>query len=261
VQGKKTRLKKKLTIIVMGLALAGIITIGGMELNCSSWSCISCHEMKELGSNWKFSKHGPYNAANPEMHDCLKCHSQPGAAGFLKAKISGLFSVAYHVGRDYHIEATQPVVCIRGGCHQLEDLDKADRADRPDRMVVLNHAEHIKVMKKVGTRYQCMPCHRNIAHGEETYLPDMKRDCFVTCHNEKGIADTKCTSCHPAHPDIHLKGRDASLFALHKDANISCIECHTEICKATAHTCDQCHKGKNYGSLIISDEKERNTEK
>jgi nitrate/TMAO reductase-like tetraheme cytochrome c subunit len=252
VQGKKMSLKKELTIVAVGLTLFGIITVGGMELSCSSWSCISCHEMKELGSNWKFSKHGPYNAANPEMHNCLKCHAQPGAAGFLKAKISGFFCLAYHLGDNYHVKATKQVVCIRGGCHKLEYLDKADRSDR---VVSMNHAKHIKVIKKVGTRSQCMPCHRNIAHGDDKYLPDMKKDCFVTCHNENGITSPKCTLCHPAHPDVRLKDQKASLFALHKDANISCTECHIGIRKATKNACDRCHKGNNYGSLIIPYEK------
>lgn len=249
MSGKKMSLKKKLAIVAAGLALFGVMTVGGMELSCSSWFCISCHEMKELGNNWEFSKHGPYNANNPKMYNCLKCHAQPGVTGLLKAKVSGLFSVVYHLGRNYHLEATQPVVCIREGCHQLEDLD---RADRPDQVVSFNHAKHIKVMEKIGARSQCMPCHRKIAHGENTYLPDMKKDCLATCHANERITASKCNSCHANHPDIQLKGKDVSLFELHKDADVSCTDCHIGLCKATARTCDGCHEGDNYGSLIIS---------
>lgn len=256
---KKARsFAKKLTITAIGLLLFGAITVGGMELTCSSWFCISCHEMKELGSSWQFSKHGPYNPDNPQMHNCLKCHAQPGVIGFLKAKVSGIFSLVYHLGGNYHIEATQPVVCIRDGCHQLKDLD---RADRPNRVVTLNHAKHIKVMEKVGTRYQCMPCHRTIAHGEDGHLPDMKKDCLVTCHTDQGISALKCTSCHTNHPDVRVKGQDASLLELHKDSTVSCTECHRGLCKATENTCDGCHKGNGYGSLIILHEKKEKTKK
>ncbi|MEW5804272.1 MAG: NapC/NirT family cytochrome c [bacterium] len=242
-----TSLAKKLTLAVAGLLLSGVVTVGGIDLTCSSWFCITCHEMKELGNNWRFSKHGPYNPNNPEMHNCLKCHAQPGLVGLLKAKVSGLFSLSYHLGGNYHVEATQPVVCIRGGCHQLEDLD---RANRPNRTVALNHSQHVKVMQKVGTRSHCMPCHRNIAHGEDSYLPNMRKDCFLTCHTAEGITSSKCTSCHPVHPDVRLEGRSTPLLALHKDANVTCLECHAGLCKASENTCDECHAGNDYGNLI-----------
>jgi len=240
-------LVKKLVLILVGLLVFGMITIGGIELTCSSWFCISCHEMKELGDSWKFSKHGPYNANNPKMHDCMKCHSQPGIVGFLKAKISGLFSLVYHLSNNYHIEATQPVVCIREGCHQLEELDRVDL--RSDRVVGMNHRKHIKVMEKVGTRSLCMPCHRRIAHGYDNYMPDMKKDCLATCHIDEDIKASRCSFCHQSHLEIRLKGKEASLLDLHGET--SCVECHEGLCRATGNTCEQCHEGEGYGSLII----------
>lgn len=237
---------KKLVIVAAGLALFGIITLGGIEITFSSWFCISCHEMKELGNNWKFSKHGPYNAANPKMHNCMKCHSQPGLVGLFKAKVTGLLSLVYHITGNYHFEAAQPIVCIRDGCHQLEDMD---RAIRPDKTVNLNHLKHIKLMQKVGTRNQCMPCHRRIAHGEATHLPDMKKDCFGTCHTNQDINAAKCTSCHPAHLGIRFEGKEVSLLDLHPE--VACIECHEGFCRSSESTCEQCHEGKGYGNLSI----------
>jgi len=243
---KMMSMAKKLAVIAVGLILFGIIMAVGIEFTCNSWFCISCHKMKELDTTWNFSKHGPYVSNNPKMHDCLKCHAQPGLKGFLKARISGFLCLIDHQkGNDYHRRAIKPVVCIRGGCHQLKDLDEADRSNRPGRIVVMSHARHIKLMKKGEKEPSCMPCHRNVARGEDKYSPDMKKDCLVTCHSDQGLAE--CTSCHPTHPDVRLKGRDSSLLDLHKGANISCTQCHPGLCKAPAAICKECHEDKSFG--------------
>ncbi|MEW5817414.1 MAG: NapC/NirT family cytochrome c [Spirochaetota bacterium] len=239
---KKMSMGKKLTLVAVGVVLFGAIAFAGIELTCTSWFCLSCHEMKELGAAWKLSKHGP---DNPEMHNCMKCHSQPGLLGLLKAKIAGLFSLVYHLTGDYHLEATQPVVCVRSECHHIEDLD---RATRPDQTVTLSHAKHIKVMKSIGTRYQCMPCHRDIAHGEQKFLPDMKTSCFL-CHTNQDIAASNCALCHPKHPAVRLTDDETPILEYHQD--VKCVECHTEACKATKATCDTCHEGENYGDRVV----------
>lgn len=243
VEKKKMDPKKKLTIIAIGVVLFGIIAFAGIELTCTSWFCLRCHEMRELGDSWKLSKHGP---DNPEMNNCMKCHAQPGFIGFMKAKIGGLFSLAYKDTGGYHLEATQPVVCVRDGCHQIEDLD---RATRPDKTVTMNHGIHIKVMKEVGTRYQCMPCHRDIAHGDETFLPDMKSICFL-CHTDRSIGAENCSLCHAVHPKVDLDDGSA-LMDVHEEVEISCVDCHEDACKATKATCDNCHDGDSYGDMVI----------
>ena len=249
---KKMSRAKKFFFMTAGLAVVGVIAFAGLEITCSSWFCTSCHEMEGLGDNWKYSRHGP---SNPKMSNCMKCHAQPGFIGLMKAKINGAFSLVYHLSGNYHLEATQPVVCLQGGCHLLEDLD---RANRPHQVVALNHAAHIEVMKKIGTRYQCMPCHRHIAHGKGKYLPDMKADCLRTCHTDRPIVSSNCALCHLTHPDIRLKaeeafpGEEISLMALHKDPEVSCLECHVGLSKTTQGSCQGCHGGKNYDPLVIS---------
>jgi cytochrome c nitrite reductase small subunit len=252
--GKKTMSKQKKVLFLLAcFGLLGVTFYTGIELTCTPWFCTSCHEMKTLGDSWKLSKHGP---SNPKTHNCMKCHAQPGAVGFVKAKINGLFSLVYHFSGNYHIEATQPVVCLRGGCHQMEEMD---RAFRPDQTAKLNHANHINVMKKIGTRHQCMPCHRNIAHGQETYLPDMKKDCFV-CHtdNYQEICSTNCNSCHSAsHQKVRLAGQELPLLDLHNDAEVSCTECHEETQAAMKASCEGCHEDENYESEITSEKEAR----
>jgi len=240
---KKMTTKTKLILIGVGVVFFGVIAFAGIELTCTSWFCLSCHEMQELGASWKISKHGP---DNPEMNNCMKCHAKPGFLGFIKAKVSGLFSLVYHLSGNYHLEATQPVVCLRNGCHQLEDLDRASR----DQTITLNHAKHLKVMNEIGTRTNCIPCHRDIAHGEETFLPDMKKICFV-CHTDRSIGSENCSLCHPTHPKVNLQDYEETILDLHQEAEISCVECHTDACKASKATCDECHEGDDYGELII----------
>lgn len=245
---QKMNPKKKLVIIAIGVILFGVIAFAGIELTCTSWFCLRCHEMQELGESWKLSKHGPNN---PDMNNCMKCHAQPGALGFVKAKVSGLFSLVYHLTGQYHLEATQPVVCVRGGCHQIDDLD---RADRPNKTITMNHAIHIKVMKEIGTRSQCMPCHRDIAHGEQTFLPDMKSVCFL-CHTEKGIGADNCALCHPTHPQVSLQSGE-TIMELHPSDQVSCTDCHADACAATKATCEACHEGDNYGEQVVYQGKE-----
>ncbi len=245
---KSLRIRRKAAIIIIGLMLCGVIAARGIIFTSNPRFCGSCHEMQELWATWNFSKHGPYNPNNPDIHNCLKCHAKPGVIGSLSAKINRLFSIAYHFSGNYLIEATHKVACIQGGCHQMEDMD---RAFRPDRTVRLNHANHLKVMKEIGTRYQCMPCHRNIAHGEEKYRPNMKADCITLCHTDRDISSINCVLCHATHPSIALKGKESALLELHKDAEITCIGCHREKDKAMKAGCGDCHEDKNYRDLVV----------
>lgn len=248
VEKKKMSKGKKVLSLMAGFGLLGVLFFAGIEITCTSWFCTSCHEMRSLGNSWELSKHGPMN---PKIHNCMKCHAQPGPIGFVKAKVNGLFSLVYHITGNYHVEATQPVVCIRGGCHQMEDLD---RAYRPDQVVLLNHAKHIKIMEEIGTRHKCMPCHRNIAHGEGKFLPDMKKDCFL-CHTEgfQKICADNCNTCHADHLELALKdNQGVDLFELHTQAEIACLECHSEEFKTVEASCQACHDGEEFGEIITN---------
>ena len=248
---QKRKNKKKIVILLIGLGFLGVLFFAGIEFTCTAWFCTSCHEMKPLGRTWELSKHGPFN---PKIKNCMKCHAKPGVIGFLKAKINGLFSLAYHVTGNYHLEATQPVVCLREGCHKLDELN---RANRPDQIVKVDHQKHVEIMKKAGMRHQCMPCHRNIAHGEEGFMPDMKKDCFI-CHKEgyQQIAASNCTGCHgSSHSNFALEGEDGELLELHSEVEMSCMECHTDF-DAKKADCEGCHE-EDYSEKLIFEKEAR----
>ena len=122
-----------------------------------------------------------------------------------------------------------PVVCLREGCHTMEQLETLDRESNPAETVTLNHRMHIELNEQIGTRYKCMPCHKNVAHGkQQQFMPDMKDTCFI-CHSDTDIRYNKCEACHPEHPRI--AGDVEELYEIHAEEDIGCDDCHIEAWK------------------------------
>jgi hypothetical protein len=245
--------KKIVMVISLGLLLFSMMALLGTLIGRTTWFCLRCHELSNTGDASVRSKHNPMN---PEGSNCTQCHSRPGGLiGVLHSQVDMVFShlMAFDrnfsstSGKSYLSDSRSPVICINEGCHQVEEMDKSDPKDQ---IVAISHFRHIQVMKQIGTRSKCLPCHTEIAHGEDSYLPNMKRNCFL-CHRKVNIAASNCALCHPAHPEIQLRGKRKTLFGLHKVTMISCTECHIESCKATRASCEKCHQGKKYGDLVV----------
>ncbi len=246
-------MKKILTLSFICLIVFGFLLLAGFKIFKTSWFCLQCHEKSNIAENWKKSKHGP---SNPEMNNCIHCHSRPGFIGLLQSQVGKFFSHltvfdfldSFLSTENQKLRPSKSVTCVQEGCHQMDLLDRSLR-----RQISLSHSVHVKIMEEIGTRSKCMPCHIDIAHGEFKFLPDMKSTCFL-CHSEQDTQSSNCDLCHKTHPGVQLKGRDTSLFELHNTTNkktkISCLECHLDHCKASKANCEKCHAGKNYGDLI-----------
>lgn len=264
------KLKKLLVISGVGLFLMSVAALAGVKLSSTAWFCLCCHETSNIAATWRKSKHGPVNS---KESTCIQCHSRPGLLGFLQSQVETTFAHLEFFDKTFPSSLStpncqaylaqpapallrpplppttcEPVSCTQSGCHQIEDIDNHAR---PDRLIALNHVKHIQVMEKIGTISECMPCHRDVAHGEGSFLPNMKSSCFL-CHKERDIAAANCTLCHSTHPKVQLtNGKATTLPELHKAAKIPCTKCHLDICEATKAACDKCHKGKGYENLVV----------
>jgi len=176
----------------------------------------------------------------------MKCYAQPGFLNFLKAKINGLFSLVLHVAGYPYMEATLPVVCLREGCHLLEKIDANEIKRDTVKTVRLDHVRHVDLTRRIGIRYECIPCHKNIAHASNReFMPDMKGTCFV-CHSDLNISYRHCTICHPRHPSI--EGDVDEIYEIHEGAGVGCEDCHIDAHKANKISCMNCHD-ESYADL------------
>ncbi|MEW6379652.1 MAG: NapC/NirT family cytochrome c [bacterium] len=207
------KLKKLLIIAGSGISLMSVMTVVGIKISSTAWFCLRCHETSNIAATWRKSKHSPVNSQGSA---CIHCHARPGFLGFLQSQVETAFTHLEFLDPTFPsfpsslsarncqanlvqpeptaIQPTicEPVSCTQSGCHQIEDIDNHAR---PDRLITLNHVKHIQVMEKIGTISKCMPCHRDVAHGEGSFLPNMKSSCFL-CHKERDIAAANCTLCH-----------------------------------------------------------------
>jgi len=221
------------TLILIGVvSIVAAIGFGGIEITCTPWFCNRCHEMNVYYDTWEICNHS-------SRGDCMQCHVREGFINFLKAKANGVFSLIFHVLGYQHVEATLPVVCLREGCHVLENIDTVERKREYVKTVKMDHSAHVDLIRRIGTRYDCIPCHKNIAHSKKrAFMPDMKDTCFI-CHSDLDIRYQNCIACHPGHPLI--EGEVEELYEIHHEAGIGCEGCHIDAHKANAVSCINCH--------------------
>ena len=242
---KKSSRMKKILILVVIVLVVGVVSVAGIEVTCTPWFCNRCHEMNEYFDTWTLCNHGPGKGRH--MKNCMLCHVKPGFLNFLKAKANGIFSLLFHMAGYHHVEATLPVICLREGCHTMDQLEKLDEESNTAETVKLNHKMHIEVNEKIGTRYKCMPCHKNVAHGkQQQFMPDMKDTCFI-CHSDTDIRYKNCDTCHPEHPLI--EGDVENIYEIHQDADVSCEDCHVDAHKANKVSCLNCHEDESYAEM------------
>lgn len=191
------RLKWKTLAIIAGLGI--VFSIGMIKATSTPSFCSTCHEMKPEYATWTASSHNKVS--------CVKCHMEPGAANFLKAKLNGLRQVYLHLAgeikRPIHLpDSISREVCE--SCHSLE------REVTPSVEIKMPHGKHFQSDEIV-----CTDCHRLVAHAgvadqgafqidgkvlkalaatrPERYRAEMPK--CVQCHAEQQIV-YQCYGCH-----------------------------------------------------------------
>lgn len=238
---KKVFLKRLLILVVVLIAVVSI-GVAGIEITCTPWFCNRCHEMNVYYETWDLCNHG-------KRGDCMKCHVKPGLINFLKAKVYGVFGLFFHILGFTNVEATLPVVCVREGCHIAEEIDNTVRKRDFVKTVKMDHIKHIEINRRIGTRYDCIPCHKDVAHSrKKDFMPDMKETCFI-CHSDSDIRYQNCIACHPRHPVIETQAE--AFYEMHNEAEVGCGECHIDAHKANALSCLNCHDESDIESITF----------
>ena len=205
--------------------------------------CKGCHEMNQAHDTWMSSKHGPILG---EIDSCMACHAEEGVIGYIKAKLSGIRSVYYHItgqitGRYLEVvKGTKPVYCTKSGCHALNDLDSGLKIN-------VNHEFHARM------GFNCISCHDRIAHGWDEGLrstPNMQDACF-NCHNNHIASHDHCGMCH-VYQEKMLEGAGGvgveCIPSPHKE-DFACKDCHTHACAPDLHNCTDCHEDSIIGEM------------
>lgn len=156
--------------IAGGGVLFVIFTIVSVEVTSQSWFCNSCHIMGPYYSSWKHSSHK--NVA------CIQCHIEPGATGFVKAKLNGLGQVVDDVlnrTSNKPSASVNQVSCTRSGCHSVETLSQKKLVlDR----FKFDHSKHLG-QQHLGVGITCSTCHSHVK-GDDHFR--VNTSVCITCH-------------------------------------------------------------------------------
>lgn len=258
--------KKKVGLIILAVVVAVVaLSYGMIKYTSSAKFCGSCkNTMGPVYKTWSASKHS--SQKNPEIkhhHECMACHSDPGLIGYIRAKSAGMLSVYYQLSGDYHLplRATKSVHCARSGCHPKVSEIKEEK-------IVVNHPEHTELMAKIiNEKFECMPCHRGVAHGGEgdplgrSLRPEHKicMDCHTGlkdcghCHRDYKTMDM---SMHCTRPECH-----SDTEILKKKEKTIKVD-HSKHVKVFEGRCAPCHLGHlKQGSKRVGDHKVCGTKK
>lgn len=180
-------------------ALALALSAGMIKATSTPAFCSRCHEMKPEYATWAASAHSKV--------PCVKCHMEPGAVSFLKAKLNGLKQVFTHVTGGVERPIRLPETISNTVC---EACHSSERETTPSGDLKIPHGKHLE-----NGLVRCADCHRLVAHAgvadrgaveiDEAFLAALARAApkefrpvmprCVRCHFEEK-AGYRCGDCH-----------------------------------------------------------------
>lgn len=243
-------------LLVLGLVVVAVLVVAAFAAarytEDDHFCGTACHEMGPYYTTWQESKHSDV--------DCVRCHIQPGAVEFVKAKTSALREVWVH----FTGQVKAPIAVTRHipnstceSCHAPgEGVDPIKLGAVS--VVDFSHKAHAEVTN-------CHNCHAQVVHRSGPGKPfiDPKTMAFcLGCHDDK-VAAGECELCHEApHAergkcvDCHELGSWQTTFehptALGKPHHdVVCEKCHTQATAAVIGFpagCIDCHKNHHHAS-------------
>lgn len=170
--------------------------------------CGLCHNMKPSIES--------YLASNHEGVPCYKCHFEPGAINYIKAKVSYSVkdSINYLRG-NYDMKLKKKIKetsCLREGCHHMKRTKK--HAVYYHKGVIFSHNSHL------GIEGGCVACHN--ADSKVHMSVKGNKEC-LKCHtiDEKEPANETCYKCHKV-----MKVSEDINHNQPPVINMKCFECH-----------------------------------
>jgi nitrate/TMAO reductase-like tetraheme cytochrome c subunit len=229
----------------VGFALLGTVSV---EVTSTASFCNSCHIMEPYYASWKKGSHKDVQ--------CIKCHIEPGAEGFIAAKLNGLGQVVDDVlNRTSNKPSASVSVlsCTRSGCHSVETLQKKEINNGKFKF---RHDKHLG-QKHLGVEISCGTCHAHVK-GDQHF--EVTTNVCITCHlvdsggnpteqlagkesqvilmsvrpaeeahqNADGekVPPSTCTTCHePPQKEVEFHGQKFD-HAQALSFGATCVSCH-----------------------------------
>jgi nitrate/TMAO reductase-like tetraheme cytochrome c subunit len=175
-------LRKRIAwIAVSGLLLLAVLTVLGFRETSKPAFCSSCHIIEPFRASWVGSSHQVAGV------DCVDCHFEPGAVGYIKGKTYSFIKLTQFAAgaTDREPEAGKLVLgsaCIQ--CHEYvrDPEDPRYPTDIVVEGITFPHEFHVD-----EANLQCADCHSGVVHGSELVGPD----------RAQAAADPEfCGSCH-----------------------------------------------------------------
>lgn len=192
-----SRIKK---LIIGAPLLFIVLSVAAIEVTGTTEFCNSCHIMNDYHASWQTSDHNEVN--------CLKCHLQPGFAGYVKGKINGLAqAVDCAVGRigTKPSATVEDISCLRSDCHSTEELMGDSLEYGSVRFTHENHIDNVVG----GVRVTCGTCHSHFEGNQHFSVND--NACFA-CHflageaEDERLTETSCRDCHELPKEVIRRG-------------------------------------------------------
>ena len=259
-------------ISVVFVVFFGFINIQILHMTSEPEFCHLCHPAQGFGplaevDSWEHSAHGDAGVS------CLDCHGRPGAIGYMRAKIGGLYDTymqltiskeekleilsnphenlvpSWHCLYCHSDEGNKTIRETTKGPMKLVNMRMLDDVVNPgfrerkgladimtDDFVGGTHFDHTLHIEEFDLT--CRDCHFGIVHNPAT-ATDRMNFC-LTCHADAGddapqVSD--CAVCHEAQEAMNVGSGIGDLDfpnMMYGDAaDMTCVDCHTGVTKGT----------------------------
>jgi len=224
-----------LPVVILGVILFSVGTVGFVEVSSQPGFCKSCHIMEPYYQSWTTSSHRDVA--------CIQCHIPPGVKSEVRQKIQAANMVVKYFTGAY---GTRPwaeisdASCTRSGCHSQRLIEGA--VDYQG--VRFDHTQHLGEVRR-GMQLHCTSCHSQIVQG--THIAVTETTC-VLCHfkgRPEGQPIAGCTGCHQNPPTVTSSDGFVIDHAQYVRDRVDCLSCHSQVTHGTGDAdesrCVSCH--------------------
>lgn len=232
-------------IVIVAVATAQSLSVMSPEPTKLASQCGSCHGMDKQVQSWQHSSHKDVA--------CTACHADPGAAGWVTAKLDQVAMVLNARSGDVDLSKIVTAVpnerCI--ACHAqqmpyvMQDL-KPSKLDAnyhsapqdKSKLEFLPAAAGHDVHLTGENPLKCVDCHVKTSHGAETQagkVDDWHNVC-LNCHAEQKVAlpvrnSVSCSACHVQLEKVAPADHNSDAFR----------KSHGQAANQSGANCQQCH--------------------
>lgn len=182
--------RKRLIWLGIGMVFAVVFSTGAaLKATSTPQFCSSCHEMAPEYATWQVTSHSKIA--------CVTCHIEPGAANFVKHKLSSMVQLYEHVTGNIPEPIVMPHPIKNEVCEQCHSTVRKVTASGD---IIIPHDKHL------NQGIACVACHAGVAHGfvaERGLTAKKDYATWTTAKAEKHTTfdDTRlgmevCLNCH-----------------------------------------------------------------